>query len=99
MSQIVHYINGKSLIMISKYKKEIQEKLSKIARYKGNFGLHLAMATQEYDELDFISDKEMCYLLDKYIACHDLCISSQITKEENGFIDDDESLGFFNDEQ
>lgn len=53
--------------------------------------MHIALACQEYDSIDLISDREFSYLLTKYLSSKELDIASQIIQED--FLFDDDPFG------
>lgn len=69
------------------YFKEIIDSLRELNKDFGNRDLceHLALATCEYPKIDFISDKELSFLLKKYIGEQSLGIENQIVNYEEDY--------------
>lgn len=70
------------------YAKEVLNNLREINRkLGGNLGLHIEMAT-EGSKLDFLSDKEFAYQLEKYLNLKELDMDSQLLNFEDDIYDD-----------
>lgn len=63
------------------YRQEILQAMAEIATLTDKpIGIHLALATQEYSKIDFISDKEMAHVLKNYLRQEEL--ADLITDDE-----------------
>lgn len=71
------------------YTKEVLNNLREIHKsLGGNLGLHIAMAT-EGSKLDFLTDKELSYQLEKYLNLKELDIDSQLLNFEDEDYEED----------
>lgn len=64
------------------HRQEILQAMAEIATLTDKpIGIHLALATQDYAKIDFISDKEMAHVLKTYLRQEELA-DSMIDDEE-----------------
>lgn len=51
------------------YTKEVLSSLKELLKHaNGNLLMHIVLACSEYPQLEYVSDKEFSYLLDRYIS-------------------------------
>lgn len=77
---------------MTEYKEEIKaavEELLKRDEYP--VAMHIALATQEYPIIDNISDKELAFLLRKYLSCQELDIHPHIS-DYTELLEEDEDI-------
>lgn len=60
---------------MNKYRAEIVQAIDSLAELEElSIGMHLELATQDYDKLDFVSDKELAHILKEYVRQQELSL-------------------------